>query len=103
MKNEQNNKELESLTKRIRLNLCHLMKSRCPDRLSDRVKRPVIISYTGKENSAWKYLSIAKLPSPSLLVTGILLTDKEPEQELVYYETIAVPDAKTKSHCQTAV
>jgi len=65
------------------------------DRLSDRVKRPVIISYTGKENSAWKYLSIAASIA-LLLVTGILLTDKEPEQELVYYETIAVPDAKTK-------
>ena len=67
------------------------------DRLSDRVKRPVIISYTGKENSAWKYLSIAASIA-LLLVTGILLTDKEPEQELVYYETIAVPDAKTKNH-----
>ena len=91
MKNEQNNKELESLTKRIRFKSLPFDEKQMSDRLSDRVKRPVIISYTGKENSAWKYASIALL-----LVTGILLTDKEPEQELVYYETIAVPDAKTK-------
>ena len=95
MKNEQNNKELESLTKRIRFKSLPFDEKQMSDRLSDRVKRPVIISYTGKENSAWKYLSIAASIA-LLLVTGILLTDKEPEQELVYYETIAVPDAKTK-------
>ena len=95
MKNEQNNKELESLTKRIRFKSLPFDEKQMSDRLSDRVKRPVIISYTGKENSAWKYLSIA-VSIALLLVTGILLTDKEPEQELVYYETIAVPDAKTK-------
>lgn len=94
MKNEQNNKELESLTKRIRFKSLPFDEKQMSDRLSDRVKRPVIISYTGK-NSAWKYLSIAASIA-LLLVTGILLTDKEPEQELVYYETIAVPDAKTK-------
>ena len=86
MKNEQNNKELESLTKRIRFKSLPFDEKQMSDRLSDRVKRPVIISYTGKENSAWKYLSIAASIA-LLLVTGILLTDKEPEQELVYYES----------------
>ena len=95
MKNEQNNKELESLTKRIRYKSMPFDEKQMSDRLSDRVKRPVIISYTGKENSAWKYLSIAASIA-LLLVTGILLTDKAPEQELDYYETIAVPDAITK-------
>ena len=52
MKNEQNNKELESLTKRIRFKSLPFDEKQMSDRLSDRVKRPVIISYTGKENSA---------------------------------------------------
>lgn len=97
MKNEQNNKELESLTKRIRFKSLPFDEKQMSDRLSDRVKRPVIISYTGKENSAWKYLSIAASIA-LLLVTGILLTDKEPEQELVYYETIADSRCKNKNH-----
>ena len=82
MKNEQINIEHESLTKRIRFKSLPFDEKQMSDRLSDRVKRPVIISYTGKENSAWKYLSIAASIA-LLLVTGILLTDKEPEQEPV--------------------
>ena len=48
MKNEQNNKELESLTKRIRFKSLPFDEKQMSDRLSDRVKRPVIISYPGK-------------------------------------------------------
>ena len=95
MENEQNNKELESLTKRIRFKSLPFDEKQMSDRLTDRVKRPVVISYAGKGNSVWKYLSIAASIA-LLLVTGALLTDKAPEQELVYYETTAVPDAKTK-------
>lgn len=95
MENEQNNKELESLTKRIRFKSLPFDEKQMSDRLTDRVKQPVVISYAGKGNSAWKYLSIAASIA-LLLVTGALLTDKAPEQELVYYETTAVPDAKTK-------
>lgn len=95
MENEQNNKELESLTKRIRFKSLPFDEKQMSDRLTDRIKRPVVLSYAGKGNSVWKYLSIAASIA-LLLVTGILLTDKEPEQELVYYETTAVPDAKTK-------
>ena len=61
MKNEQNNKELESLTKRIRFKSLPFDEKQMSDRLSDRVKRPVIISYTGKENS----ICLLLLPSPS--------------------------------------
>ncbi len=95
MENKQNNKELESLTKRIRFKSLPFDEKQMSDRLTDRVKRPVIISYADKGNSAWKYFSIAASIA-LLLVTSILLIDKEPEQELVYYETTAVPDAKTK-------
>lgn len=95
MKNEQNKKELESLTKRIRFKSLPFDEKQMSDRLADRIKRPVIISYAGKDTSAWKYLSIAASIA-LLLVTSILLTDKEPEQELVYYETTAIPDSKTK-------
>ena len=95
MENKQNNKELESLTKRIRFKSLPFDEKQMSDRLTDRVKRPVIISYADKGNSAWKYFSIAASIA-LLLVTSILLIDKEPEQELVYYETTAVSDAKTK-------
>lgn len=95
MKNEQNNKELESLTKHIHFKSLPFDEKQMFDRLTDRVKQPVVISYAGKGNPAWKYLSIAASIA-LLLVTSILLTDKEPEQALAYYETTAVPDAKTK-------
>ena len=95
MENEQNNKEFESLTKHIRFKSLPFDEKRMSDRLTDRIKRPVIISYAGKGNSAWKYLSIAASIA-LLLVSSLLLIDNEPEQTLVYYETTAVPDAKTK-------
>lgn len=95
MENEQNNKELESLTKRIRFKSLPFDEKRMSERLAERIRRPVVISYAGKGTPAWKYLSIAASIA-LLLVTSIILIDKEPEQELVYYETTAVPDAKTK-------
>ena len=95
MENEQNNKELESLAKRIRFKSLPFDEKQMSERLADRVRRPVVISYAGKGNPAWKYLSIAASIA-LLLLTGIILADKEPEQGLVYYETTAVPDAKTK-------
>lgn len=95
MKTEQYNKEIESLVRRIRFKSLPFDEKRMSDRLADRVKRPVVISYGGKENPVWKYLSIAASIA-FLLTTGIFLIDKKPEQKLVYYETIAVPDAKTK-------
>lgn len=95
MKNEQNNKELESLTKRIHFKSLPFDEKQMFDRLADRVKRPVVISYADRGNSAWKYLSIAASIA-LLVVTSIFLIDKEPERALVYYETTAVPDAKTK-------
>lgn len=95
MKNEQNNKELESLTKRIYFKSLPFDEKLMFDRLTDRVKRPVVISYADRGNSAWKYLSIAASIA-LLVVTSIFLIDKEPERALVYYETTAVPDAKTK-------
>lgn len=51
MENEQNNKELESLTKRIRFKSLPFDEKQMSDRLTDRVKRPVVISYAGKGNS----------------------------------------------------
>ena len=95
MENEQNNKELESLAKRIRFKSLPFDEKQMSERLADRIRRPVVISYAGKGNPAWKYLSIAASIA-LLLLTGIILADKEPEQGLVYYETTAVPDAKTK-------
>lgn len=95
MKNKQNNKELESLTKRIHFKSLPFDEKQMFDRLADRVKRPVLISYADRGNSAWKYLSIAASIA-LLVVTSIFLIDKEPERALVYYETTAVPDAKTK-------
>ena len=95
MKNEQNNKELESLTKRIHFKSLPFDEKHMFDRLVDRVKRPVVISYADRGNSAWKYLSIAASIA-LFVVTSIFLIDKEPERALVYYETTAVPDAKTK-------
>lgn len=95
MKNEQNNKELESLTKRIHFKSLPFDEKQMFDRLADRVKRPVVISYADRGNSAWKYLSIAASIA-LLVVTSIFLIDKEPKRALVYYETTAVPDAKTK-------
>ena len=95
MKNEQNNKELESLTKRIHFKSLPFDEKHMFDRLVDRVKRPVVISYADRGNCAWKYLSIAASIA-LLVVTSIFLIDKEPERALVYYETTAVPDAKTK-------
>lgn len=95
MENKQNNKELESLTKRIHFKSLPFDEKHMFDRLSDRVKQPIVITYAGKDNSAWKYLSIAASIA-LLVVTSIFLIDKEPKQALVYYETTAVPDAKTK-------
>ncbi len=95
MENEQDNKELESLAKRIRFKSLPFDEKQMSERLADRVRRPVVISYAGKGYPAWKYLSIAASVA-LLLLTGIILADKEPEQGLVYYETTAVPDAKTK-------
>ncbi len=95
MENEQNNKELESLAKRIRFKSLPFDEKQMSERLADRIRRPVVISYAGKGNPAWKYLSIAASIA-LLLLTGIILAGKEPEQGLVYYETTAVPDAKTK-------
>ncbi len=95
MKNKQNNKELESLTKRIHFKSLPFDEKQMFDRLADRVKRPVLISYADKGSSAWKYLSIAASIA-LLVVTSIFLIDKEPERAIVYYETTAVPDAKTK-------
>ena len=95
MKNEQNKKELESLTTRIHFKSLPFNEKQMFDRLTDRIIRPVVISYSDRENSVWKYLSIAASIA-LLVVTSIFLIDKEPEQALVYYETTAVPDAKTK-------
>ena len=52
MKNEQNNKELESLTKRIHFKSLPFDEKHMFDRLVDRVKRPVVISYADRGNSA---------------------------------------------------
>ena len=73
MENEQNNKEFESLTKHIRFKSLPFDEKRMSDRLTDRIKRPVIISYAGKGNSAWKYLSIAASIA-LLLVSSLLAT-----------------------------
>lgn len=95
MENEQNNKELDSLAKRIRFKSLPFNETQAFIRLTDRIKQPVVISYAGRNNPIWKYLFIAA--SIALLIISVLhLTDKEPELELVYLETTAVPDAKTK-------
>ena len=95
MEDRQNNNELESLAKRIHFKSLPFDEKQAFNRLTDRAKWPVVISYAGKGNPAWKYLSIAASIA-FLLVTSILLIDKAPKPELGYYETTAVPDAKTK-------
>lgn len=95
MENKQSNKELESFTKRMRFKSLPFDEKSMANRLADRIKRPVFISYAKNGNTTWKYLSIAASIA-FLLTTTILLIKKEPAQKLAYYETTAVPDAKTK-------
>ena len=95
MENEQNKIESESLAKRIRFRSLPFDEKQAFTRLANRVKHPIVISYAGKNSQTWKYVSIAASIA-LLFVLSLYLMDKEPQPALVYYETTAVPDAKTK-------
>lgn len=95
MEYEHTDKILESLVKRIRFKFLPFNEAQAFERLKERVKEPIIISYTPKSSPVWKYVSIAASVA-CLLVTGLYLMEKRTGKELAYYETTAVPDAKTK-------
>lgn len=95
MENENTDKNFASLIKRIRFKFLPFDEAQAFERLKERVKEPVVISYTPKSSLVWKYVSIAASVA-CLLVTGLYLMEIRTGQELTYYETTAVPDAKTK-------
>lgn len=95
MENENTDKNLASLVKRIRFKFLPFDEALAFERLKERVKEPLVISYTPKSSPVWKYVSIAASVA-CLLVTGLYLMEIRTGHELTYYETTAVPDAKTK-------
>lgn len=96
MENEQDKKDPESILKQIRFKSLPFEEKKAFKRLTDRLNQPVVISYArNNNNNIWKYLSFAA--SIALLFSiSLYIFDRGPKEELVYYETTAVPDSKTK-------
>ena len=95
MENEQEKKDPEAIIKQIRFKSLSFDEREVYKRLEGRMNQPVVISYAGKNNNVWKYLSFAG--SIALLVfIYFYIMERKPTDGLVYYETTAVPDSKTK-------
>lgn len=95
MKNEQEKKDPETIIKQMRFKSLPFDEREAYKRLIGRMNQPVAIPYTPKDNRVWKYVSFAA--SIALLVfISFYIMEKKPADGLVYYETTAVPDSKTK-------
>ena len=92
---DNNTNKVKSLIKRIRIKSLPFDEAETYNRLIDRINNPVIIPHIRRESNRWKYM-FAAASVALLIVSTITLTRKAPEEALVYYETMAVPDAKTK-------
>lgn len=90
-----NTDKIEDLLSRTRFKSLPFNETEMYELLNERIDKPLIISYFQKDNNRWKYLFVAASLA-LLIVLSIHLIGNEPEQTLVYYETTAVPDAKTK-------
>lgn len=96
MDNDHNkNKNPDTLSNRIGFKSLPFDEAEAYQRLSSRLKNPLIISYARTDSSKWKYL-FAAASIALLLVSAIHLIGNKPKEALAYYETTAVPDSKTK-------
>lgn len=64
-------------------------------RLEERLDKTIHVPHAGKEFQRWKFL-FAAASLALLLVSSLYLLELKQANLLVYYETIAVPNAKTK-------
>ena len=95
MEKEKNEIKQESIVGRVRFKPLPFDEQQAFRRLGNRLRLQVLFSSVSKVNRIWKYWSLAA--SVALLVAvAIFFVDEREEQALVYYETTAVPDAKTK-------
>lgn len=95
MEKEKNEIKQESIVGRVRFKPLPFDEQQAFRRLDNRLRLQVFFSSVSKVNRIWKYWSLAA--SVALLVAvAIFFVDEREEQALVYYETTAVPDAKTK-------
>lgn len=95
MEKEKNEIKQESIVGRVRFKPLPFDEQQAFRRLDNRLRLQVLFSSVSKVNRIWKYWSLAA--SVALLVAvAIFFVDEREEQALVYYETTAVPDAKTK-------
>ena len=95
MEKEKNEIKQESIVGRVRFKPLPFDEQQAFRRLDNRLRLQVLFSSVSKVNRIWKYWSLAA--SVALLVAvAIFFVDEREEQALVYYETMAVPDAKTK-------
>lgn len=95
MENKQPDKRNSAIDKRISFKPLPFDVAEAYKRLNERISHPVMISYARKSNPIWKYVSIAA--SIALLLSfSLYFAERKKSNELVYYETTAVPDAKTK-------
>lgn len=90
-----NTDKIEDLLSRTRFKSLPFNETEMYELLNERIDKPFIITYFQKDNNRWKYLFVAASLA-LLIVSSIQLIGNGPEQTLVYYETTAVPDAKTK-------
>ena len=95
MENEQHKNIRETDLKHLRFKSLPFDETHAYNRLVNRMNRPVAIAHTGKKNNRWKYLSFAASISLLFMIT-LYISEKKQDNELVYYETTAVSDAKTK-------
>jgi len=90
-----NSEEQKYLGERIRFKSLPYDKEDNYQRLCQRLERTPAISFKDKNVRIWKYISVAASLA-LLIVSGLYLFSIKPAQELAWYETTAVPDAKTK-------
>jgi hypothetical protein len=87
--------DCSGLIERIRFKPVLYDKETNYERLEERISGCRNILFPDKNIRVWKYFAVAA--SIALFVVSVMhFVDPEPRKELVWYETTAVPDAKTK-------
>lgn len=95
MENEQEKKDPETIVRQMRFKSLPFDEIEAYKRLSGRMNQPVVIAHTPISKHVWKYISFAASIA-LLFFISFYIMEKRADNELVYYETTAVPDAKTK-------
>ncbi|MDR0698062.1 MAG: FecR domain-containing protein [Tannerella sp.] len=95
MDNNEIEDDYSGMPERIRFRSLPYNKKENYERLKERISGTCNIIMSDKNIRIWKYVAVAA--SFALLLVSLMhLVDLSPREELVWFETTAVPDAKTK-------